>query len=92
MEINIGVMCSCMPALRPFFVRVMPRLSIQSFRRKYSRSRYHQQNSDPVEEGRILELERYRGMDANDNAIAQRSPRTENVVDEGAGARNIIAF
>ncbi|KAL8669400.1 MAG: hypothetical protein Q9168_006012 [Polycauliona sp. 1 TL-2023] len=30
LEINIGVMCSCMPAFRPFFAKVIPKLSIDS--------------------------------------------------------------
>lgn len=86
MEINIGIMCSCMPALRPFFARVMPRL------RKYmSRSRYHEQNTDQLEDGQILDIvERYQSMDANDTTSTERSPTGQIVAD--IGARNIVAF
>ena len=88
MEINIGVMCSCMPTLRPFFARVIPRLSISSFKLKWSR--YYQQHSDPLEDRQALHLEQFRNLDINNSASTQRSPTTEPVND--GGVRNIVAF
>lgn len=101
MEINIGVMCSCMPALRPLFGRIIPKLSIHSIRSKLSRTRYHQGSSEQAEEGgAIIEMEPYRrgGLEANENANENedgsastgRSPTVESGGD--AGVRNIVAF
>ena len=98
MEINIGVMCSCMPALRPLFGRIIPKLSIHSIRSKISRTRYHHGSSAQAEEGgAIIEMEPYRGgggSDANNDGSAstERSPRMESVGDGDRGVRNIVAF
>lgn len=91
MEINIGVMCSCMPALRPFFARLVPRLSFRSLKKRMSRYRNHQQGSEQLEDGQILDiLDRYQSMDPNDGVSTQRSRPGELVSD--TGARNIVAF
>ena len=89
MEINIGVMCSCMPAMRPLFVRVMPRVSLHSLRATLSRSRHVQEN-EQAQEGPILEMGRYQEMNANNSDSTGRSPTTEFTSNEGA--RNMIAF
>lgn len=89
MEINIGVMCSCMPALRPLFAHIIPRLSIHSLRSKISRSRYHTGNSEQAIDGANFDMGRYRSIEANTSASTQRSPTTESIADEGA--RNIVA-
>ncbi len=91
MEVNIGVICSCMPALRPFFARLVLRLSFRSLKARMSRYRNHPQNSDQLEDGQILDiLEQYQNMDANDGVSTQRSRAGEPIPD--MGARNIVAF
>ena len=76
MEINIGVICSCMPAFRPFFARVMPRVSIHSLTGGSWRSRYRRKSSDPHEEG-VVEMGRYRSIVGNDRDGAEQSPAIE---------------
>ena len=85
-----------MPALRPLFGRLIPKLSIHSIRSKLSRTRYHHGSSEQVEEGgAIMEMEPYRGGGGSDvnndgSGSTERSPTTESVGD--AGVRNIVAF
>lgn len=75
MEINIGVICSCMPAFRPFFARVMPRVSIHSLTGGSWRSRYRRKNSKPHEEGAVVG--RYRSIVGDDRDGAEQSPSIE---------------
>ncbi|KAL8654903.1 MAG: hypothetical protein Q9226_003250 [Calogaya cf. arnoldii] len=88
LEINIGVMCSCMPALRPFFVRVMPRIDLRSLSlgRRRTRSQYHQQGSDEAE----VELgPRHNGGD--DSVTSAKQPQSRESGGD-VGVRNIVNF
>ena len=59
-------MCSCMPAFKPFFARVVPKLSIHSLTRNATRSRHHTNSEDP--DNVLLEMGRYRSIEMKDNA------------------------
>ena len=77
MEINIGVICSCMPALRPFLARVIPRVSIHSLTGGSWRSRYRRKISEPHEEGDLVGMGRYRSIVGDDRDGAEQSPAIE---------------
>ena len=74
MEINIGVICSCMPAFRPFFARVMPRFSIHSLTGGSWRSRSRRKHSEPHEEVDVVEMGPYRSIVGDDRDGAEQSP------------------
>ncbi|KAI4282372.1 MAG: hypothetical protein L6R35_005428, partial [Caloplaca aegaea] len=76
-EINIGVICSCMPAFRPFFARVLPRVSIHSLTGGSWRSKYRRKNPEPHEEGEVVEMGRYRSIVGDHHDSAEQSPAIE---------------
>ncbi len=99
MEINIGVMCSCMPAFKPFFARVVPNLSLSKLSlprlgtptstRRGTRSR-PQETPENIDDAMLLELRRYRSAETNDRATTGHSSPVGPAVD--GGVRNIIDF
>lgn len=82
MEINIGVMCSCMPAFRPFFARVLPRLSVDSLTGRPWRSKNHRRFSERPEEGEVMEMGRYRSI-VGDTPVDAEQPRAIELPVEG---------
>ncbi len=99
MEINIGVICSCMPAFKPFFARVVPKLSVSklslpklslhSSTRRGTRSR-PPATPEHIDDVMLLEVGRYRSAEANDRATTGHSSPVGPTVD--GGIRNIVDF
>ena len=85
-------MCSCMPALRPFLARVIPKIDLRSLSlsRRTARSRYRQQSSEELEQSAIIEMGPHRNTRDNESYAAEQikngKPHGED------GVRNIIAF
>ena len=82
-----------MPALRPFFARVMPRIDLRSLSlsRKRTRSQYHQQGSDEAgERSTVLELGPRHNASENSGTSAEELQSRGSRGD--VGIRNIVAF
>ena len=85
-------MCSCMPALRPFFARVIPKIDLRSLSlsRRTTRSRYRHHSSDELEQSAIIEMGPHQNRRDND---IDASKQVKNGKPHGEeGVRNIIAF
>ena len=85
-------MCSCMPALRPFFAQVIPKIDIRSLSLSLSktRSRYRQQSSDELEHSAIIEMGPQRNRRDKDSDATEQMENGKPHGEEGV--RNIIAF
>lgn len=99
MEINIGVMCSCMPAFKPFFARVVPNISLSKLslpRLSTHASTHRGTRSKPlgtpenIDDAMLLELGRHRSADINDRATTGQSSPVGPAAD--LGVRNIVDF
>ena len=84
-------MCSCMPALRPFFARVISKVSIYSLSRKQTRSELGPEGGAVVEMGPYRSLEDAGG---SGRGSTERTTRDTTGAGKGdaAGVRNIIDF
>ena len=59
-------MCSCMPAFKPLFAFVLPKLGVYSLTRKRTRSTFIQ-SPEHVDEGFLLEVGAHRDLETRSN-------------------------
>jgi hypothetical protein len=77
-EVNLAIICACIPTLRPLFIRIIPNLT--------SRSRTGPTNSQPTASSRWSKLGRsFRKLDGSDNSAANPASAKSKSKSKSAG-------